>query len=164
MNTNLACDTPRGKVATDDQKIAIEAVVRHLADERISAVHTVEPAKVDCFFVTPDDDVFAVAEVKTRYHLTIEKLKGEFSNTWLISSDKLKAMQTVCMLVNVIGYGILYLKDSNLILMLQIYDERGCPAIHWGEHETETQATINGGTALRWNAYIPMHTAEIIQL
>lgn len=162
MNTNLDCNTKKGRVALKDQRIAVDAVLRHLSEERISAVHTVEPAKVDCFFVTPEDEMFAVAEVKTRYDLTIEKLQGEFSNTWLISADKLKAMQTVCILTNVIGYGILYLKDSSLLLMIQLYDATGMPVMRWNERETVTQANINGGEALRWNAYIPMGTSEII--
>lgn len=106
--------------------------------------------------------ITAIAESKCRYDLTMDKLVKEFRGEWLVTFDKLTTAQHIADMIVVPLYGFLYLVDEDVLLTKCLYlPSRGWLA-KFRVEQTETQATCNGGKAVRANAYIDMRDATII--
>lgn len=118
-------------------------------------------SKVDGF-ILKNDCVFRVFETKCRYSLTINKLRYEFNNEWLVTSEKIKDSITIAKLLCVPLIGFLYLVDEDILLIQKICDECGNFTTNIREEETYTKATINGGLALRKNMFINVSNAIIL--
>jgi hypothetical protein len=119
-----------------------------------------EPADIDGFVVA-NDVISCGVEVKCR-NMTASELKNQFGNRWLITADKLERGMKVSRALCVPFRGFLYLVPDKMLLIVPIWD----PAKGWNpniDHEyTETQATVNGGTARRLNAYVDVSGATVI--
>lgn len=57
-----------------------------------------------------------------------------------------------------------YFVLSGHVLCFKIWDDRSCEAIGFRRQKTVTQAGVNGGQALRENAYIPLRKATVFHL
>lgn len=60
--------------------------------------------------------------------------------------------------------GFLYLVDEDILLSQKISEPDGRLVADVRLSTTETQATINGGVALRTNAFIDMRQAKVLRL
>ena len=117
------------------------------------------PAAVDGMLIKAGTTrIFRVAEAKCR-DMTMQDLFGRFGGTWLITNSKIKALAEAAKLFGVPGTGLLYLVPDKLVLAVKICDEEGRFVHNFEVKQTLTQATVNGGTAIRDNAFIPMITA-----
>jgi hypothetical protein len=100
-------------------------------------------------------EVFYVAEAKCR-DMSLRTLTGPFHNEWLVTASKLERGRIVALLLRVPLIGCLYLNDDDLLLLQHLADARGQWVCQFRVDKTLTQATINGGEALRDNAFINM--------
>ncbi len=118
------------------------------------------PADIDGLIVR-DGTLVAGAEVKCR-NMTIGDLKDKYSNRWLITADKIDRGVSVCKSLGVDFRGFLYLVPDDMLLIVPIWSyEKGYVADIEYE-QTKTQASVNGGTAFRLNAYVDVSGARVI--
>lgn len=149
---NLAVDTPRGEEWLREQQEAVDIV---FGKSPYRFVRT-KTKKAPLDGVIYEGDVLdGVAEVKCR-DMVDSQLFGEFKGEWLISANKISFMKSACICLECFGYGILYLRPSKKVLVIKICDPSGAiiPPIRFDR--CETQATCNGGTAWRVNAFVQM--------
>lgn len=118
------------------------------------------PADIDGLIVR-DGTLIAGAEVKCR-NMTIDELKNTYSNRWLVTADKVDRGVAVCKSLGIDFRGFLYLVPNKMLLIVPIWSyEKGYVADIEYE-QTKTQATVNGGIALRLNAYIDVSGAKAV--
>jgi hypothetical protein len=116
-------------------------------------------AAVDAVLVK-GGEVFAVAETKCRYGLTEEKFRTSFNSEWLVTTAKIVTASQVAAALQVPLYGFLYLVDDDVLLTQRISDRDGQFVVRFRCDNTRTQRTVNGGDAVRSNAFIDMSAAH----
>lgn len=138
-----------------------EAAAVLYANRGIQYVRTPKdgPAALDAVLVH-DYALIAVAEMKCR-QMTADALFLDYGGEWLVTYDKVLKLCDASRLLGVPGYGLLYLVPDRTLMTIKICDENGELAQQIIVKRTATQATVNGGQAMRVNAYIPMHTAKV---
>lgn len=121
-------------------------------------------------FIARDIDgvktIVGVAEIKTRDNagpvkLTVEYLKRD---GYLITHEKVMHGQKVSKFLSVPFYVIVRLVNDHVILFWKMTDDKGEPQFDYPVRPTTTQATCNGGTAVRNNAYLPIQYSKQINL
>lgn len=118
------------------------------------------PAGVDAVLMK-GDCLVGVSEMKCR-QMTTEQLMGEYRGEWLVTYSKLEKLSSAARLLGVPGVGLLYLVPEKKLLSVRICNEDGLfiPGIR--VERTATQATVNGGTAVRENAYVSVADAKVV--
>ncbi len=160
MTAGLDINSARGRVAAADQLRATQIVFTRSARFTFLQTDNRDKAAADGF-ITRDGFIIGVAEVKSRPGLTIEKMMGEFHGEWILTNQKLLDIQTISRLLAIPGYGLVYLPDSRLVLLVDLIDKDGLIICKHREAMTTTQATCNGGLATRKNSYIDLTKAKI---
>lgn len=124
-------------------------------------VHTLKgrPSKIDAFILC-EGIVIAFVETKCR-NITEQDLFKTFDNKWLITYDKIISGIILTNMLCIPMYGFLYLIPENKLFVINLVHKDGRPT-QMDVRETETQATINGGKAIRVNAYVDMTSAKIL--
>lgn len=118
-----------------------------------------EPADVDGFFLNADEtEVVACFEAKAR-SMSLAELK-EMGGEWLMSAQKVVKGREMARRLRVPFYGVLYLVPDKITMLVLIADKDGEIACGIRYAVTETQATCNGGTARRKNAFIDMKQSK----
>jgi len=106
----------------------------------------------------------AVVETKCRYNLKLAQLKNSFNNEWLVTWTKVQNAMQIATSLGVPCVGLLYLVEEKTLLVQKLSDQYGNLMAKLRIENTETQATINGGKAVRNNAFIDMTNAKIYQI
>ncbi len=109
-------------------------------------------AKCDGLIIK-DNKLIGVFESKCR-NMTISKL--ESFGSWLVTYEKILCGQSISKMLRIGFFGFLYLIPDDVITMWHITNNKGEFRYHFDIKETETQRTINGGKALRENAFLPV--------
>lgn len=112
------------------------------------------PAKVDAILLKWDK-IVGLAETKCRYNLTFDKFQTAFNYEWLITAEKVETGITIAEQFCVPLFGFLYLVDDDVLLIQNL------STANMRKEITETQRTINGGTALRENVFVDMSDCKI---
>jgi hypothetical protein len=117
------------------------------------------PASIDGFIARNGTLLYGV-EVKCR-NMTARDLKDKYNNRWLVTADKIDRCVNICRELGIGMRGFLYLVPDDMLFIVPIWD--------WGKYvadieyeATETQATVNGGIAVRQNAFIDVSKAKVI--
>lgn len=121
-------------------------------------------ATVDRLFLKKsNNEALGVAEVKCR-DITLAQL--ESFGSYLISWRKIKGLMNIAALFGVPTGVIMHPMRERppCVLYFPVADAWGEPLWRGTVEETETQATCNGGTAQRENAYIDLSLAKKIIL
>lgn len=121
------------------------------------------PATVDAVLVRYGE-MKAIVETKCRYKLTLEQFNTIFKCEWLVTWAKVQNAITIASSLGVPCIGFLYLVDEDILLSQKISEPDGRLVADVRLSTTETQATINGGVALRTNAFIDMRQAKVLRL
>lgn len=152
--------TPKGEETLRQELRAVELLQKKFP---VQYVHTPKnkPASVDAVLVK-DSEIVAVVETKCR-QMTLFDLTHKFEGDWLITWDKVVAARDVALSLRVPFVGLLYLVPDDLLLVQKITDPDGEWTVGMRIKETATQRTVNGGTAVRYNAYICMEGATKIK-
>lgn len=152
--------TPKGMETREQEKAAIKLFLESFRGFDFIETPKDLPAALDGFIVRNGELVYGV-EVKCR-NMTSEDLREKFENRWLVTADKIDRCVNICEELCIGFRGFLYLVPEKMLLIVPIWDY-GKGYIADIEYEaTETQATVNGGVAIRQNAYIDVSAAKVM--
>jgi hypothetical protein len=154
--------TPRGQQSSKDLAHAVSMweganigwKVLLLPEDRASAI--------DGFLISPAGRVSAGVEAKCRYDITADGFRANFQNEWLVTMNKIVTARTVCDLLCMPLVGFLYLVESRVLMVKKLVDEDGDFCAPFRCDQTPTKKTINGGEAVRANAYIKMDECIVV--
>lgn len=119
-----------------------------------------KPAVVDAL-LTQDGELGGIAETKCRM-MTVDEFDG-FGWKWLVTYSKLAKAQQISEMLCVPLIGMLYLVPDKTLLYRRITNADGSWACDFHTEDTTTQATVNGGKAVRKNMFIDMSDATILR-
>ena len=108
-------------------------------------------AKIDGM-VTTDGELSAIFESKCR-DLSLMELKN--FGSWLVTFDKIMDGKRLSEMLRVPYIGFLYLLKDKIVMYWKITDKHGKFLFDFEIKNTKTQKTINGGSIIRTNAYLP---------
>jgi hypothetical protein len=94
----------------------------------------------------------------------LEKFKTSFQSEWLVTWSKVHNAIQIADSLGVPCFGFLYLVDEKTLLTQKLSEPNGKLNVKIRLETTETQATINGGKAIRTNAFINMSSAQVHNL
>lgn len=154
----LDITTPRGRIAANDQHAALDILRSAWPSVQIVETSDMDRAHVDAIAVK-DGIASAVFEVKSR-DMTEAQLK-KFGDEWLVTFEKVLTGINVAYSLAVPFFGLLYLVPDKKLMLVKIADKDGKSCCKFRVETTETQATCNGGLALRANAFIDMNGATV---
>ena len=109
-------------------------------------------AKVDGIIVK-DNQVSGIFESKCR-NMSLMELNSYGS--WLITIDKIMDGKNLSKMLCVPFIGFLYLIKDKIVMYWKITDSKGEFEFDFEIKKTKTRKTINGGEAIRTNAYLPV--------
>jgi hypothetical protein len=119
-----------------------------------------KPASVDGLIVK-NGVIQAVVETKCRQCSVIE-FTVTWESRWLVTAEKIKKGASIARELCVPFVGFLYLPEAKILMHKTLWhpDKGWVAALE--EKETRTQATVNGGSVIRLNAFIDMSDAKTI--
>lgn len=150
--------TPNGQAAMAQEQ-ACYAIFTARTGVKVIQTKKDRPAAVDGV-LTKDDTIVGVLEQKTR-SVTFETMMGDWGGRWLVTASKIEKARDIAVAMCAPLIGFLYLAPSRMLLVQKIATPDGEWATEIGFEETWTQATCNGGQALRVNAFISVHAARV---
>lgn len=118
------------------------------------------PADIDGFIVRGGTIISGV-EVKCRM-MSYHDLMNKFNAEWLVTYDKIERGISVCRSLGVDFRGFLFLVPEQILLIVRIWDFKTGETVGMELEETRTQATVNGGSIVRLNAYVDVSHAAVI--
>jgi len=124
------------------------------------------PALIDAILTNKNSsELLGVAETKCRYDLvSLEQFQTNYKNEWLVTWSKVSNAINIATSMGVPCVGFLYLVKPKVLLTQRLSDNEGRLSAEMRLSTTSTQATINGGRALRTNAFINMAEAKIYMM
>ena len=142
--------TPKGQKSLEQERKLLQSFC---AAMQCTVIETDKnrPAQVDGFIVR-DGVLFGVFESKCR-NATVSQMH-RWGDEWILTYQKLLDGAEISRRLCTPFYGIVYLLGEPIGIFIQLTDSEGKILPKVRVDETETQATINGGTAVRLNAYI----------
>jgi hypothetical protein len=160
-HSNLDVLTPRGTVSRQWEDRAVELWSSQWPD--LKYVHTPKdkPAIVDALLIK-NGAVVGVVETKCRPSLSLVDFKVTHNMRWLVTNEKLQKAQVIAAGLSVPLIGFLYMPEQDLLLYNSLWKPEKGWVVDIETKTTKTQATINGGTAWRENAYIDMTNSKMI--
>jgi hypothetical protein len=90
-------------------------------------------------------------------------LRHQFHNEWFVTYDKIALGRQIADALCIDLWGFLYLVPDDIVMRVKLSSYDGGWLQKFRIEKTETQATVNGGTAVRENAYINMINADILR-
>ena len=109
-------------------------------------------SKVDGIIVK-NNQVSGIFESKCR-NMSLMELQNYGS--WLVTFDKIMDGKNLSKLLCVPFVGFLYLIKDKIVMYWKITDSKGEFEFDFEIKKTKTRKTINGGEAIRTNAYLPV--------
>jgi hypothetical protein len=162
----LDVNTPRGQQTLKDEDCAVAIFEQH--HRQFIYVHTPkkEPGDIDGLIIAPGDaTLVCVVETKCRYDVTLEQFIERYAETWLVTFDKIIKGMKIAEALRVPFYGFLYIVQDRALLIKRLWTpEGGLDMARLVVRKTTTQATVNGGTATRDNAFVDMQGIEPLYL
>jgi hypothetical protein len=156
----LDINTPRGQQTLKDEDDAVS--IFEFFHPAYRYIHTPkrEPGDVDGLIIK-SSGLTGVVETKCRYDVTLAQFVERYSEEWLVTFDKIIKGMKIAEALRVPFYGFLYIVQSKALLTKRLWTpDGGLDFTRMIVRKTKTQATVNGGTALRDNAFIDMRGVE----
>ena len=158
----LHVNTPKGKAAEQAVRKAVLKLQRKHQTFAWFPDNNYYP--VDGFIVQ-GNDITAIFECKIREMAYQDKalhFGGRDYDSLLISEDKILNGVEMAKQMQLDFYIIAYLSLSNHYLIFKVYDNRKGNVIEYESKRTQTRANINGGEAIRTNAFLKVQLAKVI--
>jgi hypothetical protein len=143
--------TDKGQKSLEYERIMLERI-SVLTNVKIIETDKDIDAKVDGM-ISQGNQLTGIFESKCR-DMSLMKLR-EFGS-WLITFDKILDGRKLSQLLRVPFIGFLYLIPDEIIMYWKITDKYGNFLFDFDVKNTKTQKTINGGSIVRTNAYLPV--------
>lgn len=162
---SLDINSPRGKITLADERKATNLVLAACPEFEFVSTDKMKPIVIDGLLVTKKTRIhYACVEIKCRYDCDIVKFFNSddldgYNGEWLITYSKVETAAQIATALCVPLLGFLYLVPSEIVLLQVLCDAHGEFQNVARQKVSETQATCNGGTALRTNIYFKMHDA-----
>lgn len=153
--------TERGQATLEAERRAVQLLHSRFPDLQYIETDKDTPARVDAILLR-DSKVFGVVETKCRYNMTLEYFQTVYKSEWLVTYEKIAVGRSMAMAMHVPLIGMLYIVDSDVLLVQRLCEPSGLYTVTMRLESTVTQATVNGGEALRTNAYIKLASPTII--
>lgn len=137
-------------------------MIQYIRDKyKIKVIETPknQPAICDGIMIK-NNDLIGIFESKCRYNINYNDIKK--MGSWLVTYKKIDECAWLSSKLRVPFYGILYLKSDPTILRWKITDNTGSYLFDFEVKQTRTQRSINGGKAVRENAFLPTKYAMVI--
>lgn len=176
--SQLDINTPAGQETLQQEKDAIAIFIRASATERqkrgenpdyFRYIHTIKTrhAAADGLLVDDRDEIRAAVVVSCRVtsrgqRFTQAYFKRELENEWLLTEDKLHKLALLSKLLCCPGFGWLHFVPEKALWVVRMSNMEGEIMATWRAQETRTQATVNGGSVVRPNAFIDMREAKVL--
>ena len=152
--------TPKG-MATRRQEIdAIQTFLERYRDFDFFETPKDQPADIDGFICRGTTMVSGV-EVKCRM-MSYHDLMNKFDGKWLITYDKIERGISICRSLGVDFRGFLYLVPDQILVIVRLWNCKTGETAIMDVEETRTQATVNGGSIVRLNAYVDVSNGTVI--
>lgn len=151
--------TEKGQKTLLDEKNAIEIFLKNNSSFGVVETPKNKPSDFD-LILTKGYRVIGIVETKCRYDCDMDRFSKEYKNQWLLTFDKLIKMKSFTDAMKVDAIGFLYLVPSKALLVKTII-HNGEFVIPFHVRNTFTKRSVNGGSALRTNAYIDMSNAKV---
>ena len=148
--------TPKGQDTLRHEQRAIEIFRYHHPEYVYAETPKDKAGAVDAILIE-NGLVKCVVEQKSR-NMTIDSL-AQFGYEWLVTTKKVQLAANIAQNLCVPFVGFLYLIPEDALLVKRITNADGSAASNMREEVRETQATVNGGTALRRNTLIDVSGA-----
>lgn len=158
---SLDINTPKGRVAAEQQHRATEIVFGKFSDFEFLHTPDTDAAAVDGF-ILKSGEMVGVAEIKSR-DSTYDNMMNSFNGEWLLTFQKLLDIQSVSRLLRLPAYGFIYLVPDEMVLAVVLTDSSGELVCKYRNEQTQTQKTVNGGVANRINSFICVRGAKKYQ-
>jgi hypothetical protein len=156
-------NTPRGQDALIQSRKAVAIYERHYPAQSYIETPQEVAATVDGLIIhTASRRLRAIVEIKSRYDLSLEKFQGAFDSEWLVTYSKLVEAAFAAKTLGVPLLGFCYLVADEVLLVKRLW-QGGNWLAPIQIRETKTQATVNGGDAIRENAFIDMKSATALK-
>jgi hypothetical protein len=121
-------------------------------------------ATVDAVLIGANHALIGVAETKCRYNLDMNEFKTAFKQEWLMTWNKVNYAMKIATGLGVPLVGFLFLVKPSVVLVQRISNPNGELVAPIRLQTTTTKATINGGYAVRTNAFIDMSAAKFYEV
>ena len=166
MNSSLDCNTPRGQIYIEKQ-LSCHNRIENALNCEIICTDIKSSSDIDALIVK-EKKLIGLAEVKSREMSINPKSKkliyeGKEYDSYLITFEKLEKLKNLCERFKVPGFLFVSLLVADKIAMWKICDNDGEYCVDMGIERTKTQATCNGGVALRENAYLSLNSMKILK-
>ncbi len=152
MNDRLDIKTPRGQATKIQELEAYFIFERRYTGYKIKHTDKDEPERFDGWIMR-DGKKRALVETKCRYDKNYHEFTTEYKNEWLITESKIQRAADCARRECLPLYGFLYIVRGQALIVKRLMDKTGAVIEHRTQ-EGPTKATVNGGTAVRLNAYI----------
>jgi len=152
--------TSKGQMSRRHEQEAMHLFATHQPAVTLLETPKDRPARLDGL-IAEGDQLIGGYEVKCRYRLTHHDLMTKFKGEWLVTAEKLHECIAVCRALEIPFFGFLYLVDEKKLLIQRIWNPKTDRTVRIRTDRTATQKTINGGTIIRENAFIDMHTCKV---
>ena len=148
-------------MTVEQEKAAIRIFLERYRDFSYVETPKDQPADIDGFICKGTTMVSGV-EVKCRM-MSYRDLMNKFNSEWLITYDKIERGIAICRSLGIDFRGFLYLVPEQILIIVKIWDYKTREDCIMKIEETRTQATVNGGSIVRLNAYVDVSNATVIQ-
>ncbi len=147
---SLDCNTENGRRYISYQHLCLQSFC---AAKKVGYATTTDTSDADVDAILWRSSIVGVAEVKTR-NLTHQQLSG--FGSYLVTFSKLEKLRSVAKALRCPGLLLVYLIPETRTVWWKVCDSQGEWTVDVKVERTSTQATCNGGTAMRDNAYLPV--------
>jgi hypothetical protein len=151
----LDINTPKGQQSLEQERILLDALRKKLQADIIETDKGID-AVVDAI-IHKDGIIRGILECKCR-DLSEEDLRRY--DTWLITYRKIKEAAKISKALRTPFYGAVYCLKDNRVALWKLTDDKGVWCFDFDVQDTRTRRTINGGSTVRANAFIPVSEAK----
>jgi hypothetical protein len=153
--------TAKGQETRQQEERAIEIWLKHFPAYSYVQTPKDKPAIIDAI-LSVDGVMKAVVETKCR-NTSVTEFHCSFKDEWLVTYEKLIKAADIASALSVPLIGFLYLIQDDVLLYQKLWEPNNGWTCHMSIKPTWTQATVNGGKALRSNAFIDMSKATSLR-
>ena len=154
---DLDINTKKGQESLRHEKKMLEKIKLSFSVQLIETPKNMD-SKIDGIIVK-DDQISGIFESKCRDMSYMELLDYK---SWRVTFNKIMDGKKISEMLRVPFFGLLYLIPDELVFYWKITDEFGEFRFGFDIKRTLTRKTINGGMAMRTNAYLPVKYANEI--
>jgi len=161
----LDINTPRGQQTLSDEAKAVQIFHARYPQWKYIDTDKRTMAKADGLLLC-DDKLEGLVLTSCRYHCTLATFQLNWNWEWLVTWRKLALGALLGRHLQTSLIGFLYIVDEDLLLIKRLFDPLKPVGQQWTKMRTEltaTQATCNGGSIVRRNAFIKIDHATRVR-